>query len=88
MELRTTIIRDFIGSENEISRIATWISENVKNRDVIYVLQQGIPEHSLQEDLRKIRAIEREELFELGKVAKGFLQKVRIRTKEEGEEII
>ena len=88
MELRTTVIRDFIGSENEISRIATWISENVKNREVIYVLQQGIPEHSLQEDLRKIRAIEREELFELGKVAKGLLQKVRIRTKEEGEEII
>lgn len=88
MELRTTIIRDFIGNEKEISRIAAWISGNVKNREVTYVLQQGIPEHSLQEDLRKIRVLEREELFELGKTAKGFLEKVRIRTKEEGEEII
>lgn len=88
MELRTTVIRGFIGSKKEISRIAAWISENVKNKEVIYVLQQGIPEHSLQEDLRKIRVLEREELFELGKIAKGFLGKVRIRTKEEGEEII
>lgn len=88
MELRTTVIRDFIGSKKEISRIVTWISENVKNREVTYVLQQGIPEHSLQKDLRKIRILEREELFELGKIAKDFLGKVRIRTKEEGEEAI
>jgi len=88
LELRTTVIRDFIGSKKEISRIVTWISENVKNREVTYVLQQGIPEHSLQKDLRKIRILEREELFELGKIAKDFLGKVRIRTKEEGEEAI
>lgn len=88
LELRTTVIRDFIGSEEEILRIVTWILENVNNREVTYVLQQGIPEHSMQEDLREIRALERGELFELGKIAKGLLGKVRIRTKEEGEEII
>jgi pyruvate formate lyase activating enzyme len=88
MELRTTVIRDFIGNENEISLIAAWVSRNVKNKGVTYVLQQGIPEHSLQKDLRKIRILEREELFELGKIAKDFLGKVRIRTKEEGEEAI
>ncbi len=88
LELRTTVIRDFIGSKKEISRIVTWILENVNNREVTYVLQQGIPEHSMQEDLREIRVLERGELFELGKIAKGFLGKVRIRTKEEGEEIV
>lgn len=88
IELRTTIIRDFIGSETEISRIAAWISKNVRNKEVTYVLQQGIPEHSLQEDLRRIKVLEREELFELGKIAKDFLENVRIRTKEEGEEVI
>jgi pyruvate formate lyase activating enzyme len=88
LELRTTLIRDFIGSEKEIALIAAWVSEHVKNKGITYVLQQGIPEHSLQEDLREIRALEREELFELGKTAKGFLGNVRIRTKEEGEEVI
>ncbi len=87
-ELRTTVFRDFIGDEEEISRIVTWISENVKNKDVTYVLQQGIPEHSLQENLRDIRVLGREELFELGKIAKSHLKKVRIRTKEEGEEVV
>jgi pyruvate formate lyase activating enzyme len=88
IELRTTVIRDFIGSKEDIASIAAWISTNVKNRGVIYVLQQGIPEHSLEESLRKIRVLEREELFELGKIAKNFLKNVRIRTKETGEEII
>jgi pyruvate formate lyase activating enzyme len=87
-ELRTTIIRDFIGSEDDIASIAAWISKNVKNREVIYVLQQGIPEHSLQENLRKTLVLERGELYELGKIAKKFLKKVRIRTIEAGEEII
>jgi len=88
LELRTTAIRDFIGNEKEISLIAAWISEHIKNREATYVLQQGIPEHSLEEKLRKNRVLEREELLELGKIAKGFLEKVRIRTKEEGEGIV
>ncbi len=88
LELRTTVIRDFIGNDEDIASIAAWISRNVKSREVIYVLQQGIPEHSLQENLRKTRVLEREELYELGKIAKNFLKNVRIRTKETGEEII
>ena len=88
MELRTTVIRDFIGTGEEIASIASWISEHVKNKEVIYVLQQGIPEYSLQEKLRETRVLEREELYELGKAAKNFLERVRIRTKEMGEEII
>ncbi len=87
-ELRTTVIRNLVGSEEEIASIAAWISEHVKNGEVIYVLQQGIPEHSLQENLRKTRVLEREELYDLGKVAKTFLKNVRIRTKETGEEIL
>ena len=53
LELRTTVIRDFIGSKEEIFSIAAWIFGHVKNREVIYVTQQGIPEYSLQENLRK-----------------------------------
>lgn len=88
LELRTTLIRDFIGSREEIASIAAWISENIKNSEVTYVLQQGIPEYSLRESLRETQVLEREELYELGKIAKSFLNDVRIRTKENGEEII
>ncbi len=88
LELRTTLIRDFIGSPQEIASIAAWISKHIKNREVTYVLQQGIPEYSLQENLRKLPVIEREELYELGRTAKSFLENVRIRTKECGEEVI
>ncbi|PAV14515.1 anaerobic ribonucleoside-triphosphate reductase activating protein [Methanosarcina spelaei] len=88
LELRTTLIRDFIGSKEEITSIAAWISKHMKNEELTYVLQQGIPEHSLQENLRELRVLEREELYELGKIAKRFLKNVRIRTKESGEEII
>jgi pyruvate formate lyase activating enzyme len=88
LELRTTLIRDFIGNEEEIASIAAWISEYIKNRKVTFVLQQGIPEYSLENNLRERRALEREELYELGKIAKSFLENVRIRTKESGEEII
>ena len=88
MELRTTLIRDFIGSKEEITSIAAWISENMINRKFTYVLQQGIPEYSLQKDLRNLQVLEREELYELGRIAKSFLENVRIRTKEGGEEVI
>jgi pyruvate formate lyase activating enzyme len=88
LELRTTLIRDFIGSKEEVASISSWISKNVKNREVVYVLQQGIPEHCLQAELRTKKVLEREELYELGRTAKQFLEKVRIRTKEDGEEII
>jgi pyruvate formate lyase activating enzyme len=88
LELRTTVIRNFIGNGEDIASIAAWISKNVKNKEIVYVLQQGIPEHSLQENLRKTRVLEREEIYEIGKIAKNYLKNVRIRTKEAGEEII
>ncbi len=88
LELRTTLIRDFIGSPQEIANIAAWISGHIKNKEVTYVLQQGIPEYSLQENLRNMRALERGELYELGRIARRFIENVRIRTRENGEEII
>ena len=34
------------------------------------------------------RVLEREELYELGRTAKKFIENVRIRTRENGEEIV
>lgn len=87
LELRTTLIRGLIGSPEEVDQIAAWISKNIKNPEkTVYVLQQGLPEYSLQAALRKIRPLSREEMLELGKKAKSFLGNVKIRTKECGEE--
>lgn len=88
LELRTTVVRDLVGSKEDIASIAAWISKNVQNKEVTYVLQQGIPEHSLQEDIRRTRVLKREELRKLGKIAKKHLKNIRIRTKEAGEEIL
>jgi pyruvate formate lyase activating enzyme len=88
LELRTTLIKDFVGSPQEIASIAAWISDNIKNKKVTYALQQGIPENSLQENLRDLQVLEREELYELGRIARKFIENVRIRTRENGEEII
>ena len=88
LELRTTLIREFIGNEHEIATIASWISKNIKNKEVTYVLQQGIPEYCMQENLRKKNVLEREELYELGIIAKKYLKNVRIRTREFGEEMV
>jgi pyruvate formate lyase activating enzyme len=87
LELRTTLIRGLIGSPEEVTQIAAWISKNIKNKEkTVYVLQQGLPEYSLQAGLRKVKPLSREEMFELGKRAKSFLEHVKIRTKERGEE--
>jgi pyruvate formate lyase activating enzyme len=88
MELRTTLIRDFIGSEEDVFSIAAWISEHIEDKKVTYVLQQGIPKYSLDETLRERLPLERCELYELGKIAKVFLENVKIRTKESGEETV
>ena len=87
LELRTTLIKGLIGSPEEVAQIAAWISKNIKNKEkTVYVLQQGLPEYSLQAGLRKVKPLSREEMFELGKRAKSFLEHVKIRTKERGEE--
>ncbi|MDD2440297.1 MAG: anaerobic ribonucleoside-triphosphate reductase activating protein [Methanosarcinaceae archaeon] len=86
LELRTTLIKDFIGREADISRIVAWISKNVQKKDLNYVLQQGQPENGLQESLRERAFLEREEMLRLGALAKNYLENVRIRTKEAGEE--
>lgn len=88
LELRTTLIRGLIGSKEEVEQIAAWISKHTGNKNVTYVLQQGISEYSLQESLRKVRPLDREEMLKLAKAAKRFLDQVKIRTREEGEEAV
>jgi pyruvate formate lyase activating enzyme len=50
------------------------------------VIQQGLPENAMSENLRDIKPFTREELLEMAKAAYPFLHNVWIRTKEAGNE--
>ncbi|MDK2825156.1 MAG: pyruvate formate lyase activating enzyme [Methanolobus sp.] len=86
LEMRTTIIRDFMGSFDEVSEIARSINELTGSREPVYVLQQGFGENAMMESLRDIKPLSRDELAELADVAHELLDNIYIRTKEKGNE--
>ncbi|WMW24219.1 anaerobic ribonucleoside-triphosphate reductase activating protein [Methanolobus sediminis] len=86
LELRTTIIRDFMGSSDDVHNIARSINELTGRRDVVYVLQQGFADRALLESLRDRKPLVRDELLDLAHVAHEFLDNIYIRTKEKGNE--
>ncbi|ATZ61436.2 MAG: anaerobic ribonucleoside-triphosphate reductase activating protein [Methanosarcinales archaeon Met12] len=86
LEIRTTVFRGLICDKNDIKAIAEEVSSYGKN--IPYVLQQGRPEQGRSEELKQYDAPDRDELLELGRMAKRYLRDVRIRTKEFGEELI
>ncbi|MBP1908100.1 anaerobic ribonucleoside-triphosphate reductase activating protein [Methanolobus bombayensis] len=86
LELRTTIIRDFMGSPDEVSEISKSLNELTGSREPVYVLQQGFAENAMMESLRGIKPLSRDELLELADVAHKFLNNIYVRTKEKGNE--
>ncbi|WP_321429436.1 anaerobic ribonucleoside-triphosphate reductase activating protein [uncultured Methanolobus sp.] len=86
LEMRTTIIRDFMGSSDEVSETAKSINELTGSRGPVYVLQQGFAENAMMESLRDIKPLSRDELAELADVAHEFLDNIYVRTKEKGNE--
>ncbi|MDW7730995.1 MAG: anaerobic ribonucleoside-triphosphate reductase activating protein [Methanolobus sp.] len=86
LELRTTVIRDFIGNADEISKIAASILGVTGRRDIPYAIQQGIPEHAMLESMRDTLPYSRDEMLELAAAAHEFLENVWVRTKEKGNE--
>jgi pyruvate formate lyase activating enzyme len=78
-ELRTTVIRGLIGNSDDIAKISGWISKNL-SKDIPYVIQRGIPEHSKDSNLHGIKPLEREEILGLSEYACNYLNDVRINT--------
>lgn len=87
LEMRTTVFRDLIETPEEISSIARWIAEHA-GRDVDYVIQQGITENAMSENIRNTLPLNRDELLKLGQHARRYLNNVWIRSKEHGNEKI
>ena len=85
LELRTTVIRDLMGSGDDISSIARWVCQHA-GPAAEYVIQQGIPENAMQESLRDVLPFKRDEMLELANKALEHLENVWIRTKESGNE--
>jgi pyruvate formate lyase activating enzyme len=79
-EVRTTVFPSLAADIPEIAK-------SIAGRSCTYVLQQGIPEYAPDENIRKEKALTRDELAALAGNLK-FLKDVRIRTREKGEERI
>lgn len=86
LEVRTTVIPGLVGSKEDIAAIGQFLSPYLKDKDKPYVIQQGLPENAMSENLREIKPFTREELLEMAKAAYPFLHNVWIRTKEAGNE--
>ena len=55
LELKTTLFPTIIGTEKDIIEISKWINKYIKFKNkTTYVLQQGIPDNTLDKKLRNI----------------------------------
>ena len=82
-EARTTVFRGLTCRPEDIAAIASRVSGDV------YVLQQGRPEIAMDETVRKLEAMSRNELLELAKQVKTTSTgAVKVRTREMGDETV
>ncbi len=88
LELVTTVFKNLVGSE-EVKRIAKDIEE-AGAAGCPYVIQQGRAEHVPDKAIKEDDMFSHEELKELAADAyhAADLKEVRIRTREDGEEVI
>lgn len=85
MEVRTTVFRGLTGME-EVHDIGSYL-DGLAAKNLTYVIQQGIPENTL--NLKDTLIYSREELLDMARSIQGkFLKKIWLRTKENGDEMI
>ncbi len=84
IEARTTIFR----SLNDSLEIAKYLVDN--NYNGVYVIQQGVPWNTLDDNIRKEDILTREDMISIAKniSTEIGLKGIRIRTREKGEECI
>ena len=86
LELRTTVFRDFMGDEHDVRKMAASIFSLTGDRNVPYVIQQGLAENAMLENMRDTKPFSREEMLGLAASAHGSLDNIWIRTRERGNE--
>jgi pyruvate formate lyase activating enzyme len=83
VEVRSTLFRSFADRG-----FVEGIARELVDAGCVFVLQQGDPSRAWREKIRFEKPLSRDEMLELGRVALGFLDEVRIRTREKGEEVV
>jgi pyruvate formate lyase activating enzyme len=86
LELRTTAFRGFMGDEQDLRKIAASSFSLTGDRNVPYVIQQGLAENAMLESMRDIKPFSREEMLGLAASVHGSLDNIWIRTRERGNE--
>jgi pyruvate formate lyase activating enzyme len=86
-EARTTVFRGFSDRPQDVESIVEELHCDA------FVIQQGRPEIAMDESVRKLEAIPRNELFELARHARrsasvNKIKVVKVRTREMGDEIV
>jgi pyruvate formate lyase activating enzyme len=86
-EVRTTVLRGFSDRPEDLEAIVSRIQCDA------YIVQQGRPEIAMDESVKKLEAIPRNELMELARHARRAaspdkIKVVKVRTREMGDEII
>lgn len=86
-EVRTTVFRGFSDRPDDVAAIATAVQSDA------YVIQQGRPEIAMDESIKMLEALPRNELRELARHARRSVSPekvkiVKVRTREMGDEVI
>jgi len=83
LEIRTTVFRGLVGSE-EVEAIARFLS----GFRGTYVIQEGVPDLAPEYGKGKLSGFSYDEIREMGAIASRFVDRVMIRTKEKGLEVV
>ncbi len=86
-EVRTTVFRGISDRPDDVAAIAAAVQCDA------YVIQQGRPEIAMDESIKKLEAVPRNELLELARLARRSVSHekvkvVKVRTREMGDEVV
>ena len=86
-EVRTTVFRGISSRQGDVTAIAAAVQCDA------YVIQRGRPEIAMDESIKKLEAIPRNELLELARLARRSVSRekvkvIKVRTREMGDEVV
>ncbi|MBW6518329.1 MAG: anaerobic ribonucleoside-triphosphate reductase activating protein [ANME-2 cluster archaeon] len=85
VEVRTTVFKGLVGAE-QVLQIMSYLDNNTSG-NLTYAIQQGIPENT--RNLKDAKIFSRDELVEMARTMKPEkIKHIRIRTREQGDELI
>lgn len=84
LELRTTVMKDVLEGHETIKQLISSLPVSIRNSNTTFVIQQGLPDLSMNDELHEKDIIDENELTEYAQIVKETFNNVWIRTKENG----